>query len=330
MARVSQKDIAIALNLSRVTVTKALKDHPDISDSTKKQIKEKAKELGYIPDLIGRSLSSGRTKTIGVILPKIAHSFFAYAVERFYEYAHERDYNIIPMVSFEDSEKEKKNIDTLLSMRVDGIIIDTVGIKDRKTYYNLINKSGTKILFFDRAPIEHPVGAVVADDMESSYQLTKLLLQKKYVKICHFGGPSGISITEERRKGYERAIQEVGISAWVILTDMTKDDGYTILRKLGHSANLPDAVIAINDSVAQGAHKAALEMGLEIPSDIAIAGFGDLTTSRIMKPSLTTVRMPLKEMTKYTIDLIIDMIENETTVKGNTIFKGELIEREST
>lgn len=189
MARVSQKDIATALNVSRVTVTKALKGHPDIAQSTRERIKEKAAELGYIPDMIGRSLSSGKTRTIGVILPKIAHSFFAYAVEKFYQYANERDYNIIPMVSFEDSAREKKNIDTLLAMRVDGIIIDTVGIKDKTTYYKLIHRSNTKILFFDRAPIDHKVGAVVSNDRDSAYRLTKLLLDKGYTDICHFGGP---------------------------------------------------------------------------------------------------------------------------------------------
>jgi len=103
--KVNQKDIADSLNISRVTVTKALQEHPAIAKDTIRKVKEKALEMGYIPDFIGRSLASNRTHTIGIVLPKIAHSFFSYSIERMYESAREKGYNIIPMVSFEDAEK---------------------------------------------------------------------------------------------------------------------------------------------------------------------------------------------------------------------------------
>src|SRR6056297_1019928 len=114
MKKISQKDIAESLNLSRVTVTKALKEHPDVSDETARRVKSKAQEMGYIPDFIGRSLSSKRTYNLGLVVPKIAHSFFSYSIEKIYEAAYKRGYNIIPMVSFEDCTKELEHITTLL------------------------------------------------------------------------------------------------------------------------------------------------------------------------------------------------------------------------
>lgn len=145
-----------------------------------------------------------------------------------------------------------------------------------------------------------------------------------------FWGATKVNISEDRRIGYEKAMNEAGQAIAVTHTNMTKEAGYTRLKNMAKTNNLPRAIIGINDAVAQGAHKAILELGLRIPEDVAVAGFGDLTTSRVMKPSLTTIRSPLRKMAKHTIDTIIDMIENGTEVVGNTHFDGELIEREST
>jgi len=329
MAKVSQKDIAEQLNISRVTVTKALQDHPDIALKTRETVKNKASEMGYVPDFIGRSLVQGQTYTIGIILPKIAHSFFASAVEYFYEYANDKGYNIIPMISFEDPKKEMKNIETLLSMRVDGIIIDTSGNEGQIDTYGLIKKSGTKFLFFDRAPVNSNDSAVLLNDREASNQLTKLLISKGYKKICHLTGPEGITITSERCKGYEDAMNEAALESLVKTTHMMKRDGYQILMEMAEAGDLPEAIFAANDSVAHGVYEAAQELGIQIPKDLAVAGFGDIETSKLLNPPLTTVKIPLKDMAKFTIQKLIDMIQNDTTTSSRTIFNGELLIRES-
>jgi len=330
MRKISQKDIAESLNLSRVTVTKALKDHPDIATETIRKVKDKALEMGYIPDFIGRSLSSRRTHTIGIVIPKIAHSFFSYSIEKIYEAARERGYNIIPMVSFEDSEKELENIRTLLSMRVDGIILDPTQNHQQNTNYELAINAGCKLVFYDRCPVKHTIGSVVTDDRNGAYNLTKLLIDKGYRKIYHLTGSPALNISKERRIGYEEAMSEHNLMCHILEVELTRKCGYETIIRMAKDQELPDAVFAINDPVAHGIYDAAAELGLKIPGDIAVAGFGDIYTSAMMNPPLTSVRPPLDLMAKAVVETIVMMIENDIDPREQQVFASKLIEREST
>lgn len=330
MKNISQKDIAIALGVSRVTVTKALKDHPDIAEKTRKKIQRKATEMGYIPNFIGRSLSSGQTFTIGVVLPKVAHSFFSASIEFFYRFANEKGYNIIPMISFEDSGKEFKNILTLLSMRVDGIIIDVASnITSNDLNYQIIKNNGTRFLFFDRYPANHSGPAVAGEDYHAAKAITNLLIHKGYKKILHLCGPPGLNISSDRKKGYEDAMREAGNISQVHNVNLVTESGYSEMKKLLDSGVIPEAVFCVNDSVAHGVYQAAKEKGITIPRDLAVAGFGDLESSGLLNPPLTTVRLPVEEMTRMAVDKIIEMIENKIPLSDKWTFHYTLIERES-
>lgn len=330
MRKVSQKDIAESLNLSRVTVTKALKDHPDIASETIRKVKDKALEMGYIPDFIGRSLSSQKTHTIGIVIPKIAHSFFSYSIEKIYESAREKGYNIIPMVSFEDSEKELENIRTLLSLRVDGIILDPTQNHSQNTNYELAINAGCKLVFYDRCPINHTIGSIVTDDRQGAYNLTKLLIDKGYRKIYHLTGSSALNISVERRIGYETAMSEHSLMSHILEVELKREFGYEAIIKMAKDKELPEAVFAINDPVAHGIYDAADELGLKIPGDIAVAGFGDIDTSAMMHPPMTSVRPPLKQMAEAAVETIVMMIENDKNPGEQQVFASRIIEREST
>jgi DNA-binding LacI/PurR family transcriptional regulator len=329
MKKVNQKDIAASLNISRVTVTKALKDHPDIAVKTRELIKQKAKELGYVPDFIGRSLSSKRTHIIGIVLPKIAHSFFSYSVEKFYEAALKKGYHVLPMISFEDDEVESKNIQTLLSMRADGLIIDVAGKCKESSHYEFAKRSGCKILFYDRCLNNTKDGAILTNDRKSAYDLTKLMIKKGYKRICHFAGPSLLSIASERQRGYEDAMKEENLIKNICNVDFTIKGGYNAMMKLANENELPEAIFAVNDSVAHGIYDAVNELGLKIPGDIAVAGFGDIESSRFLTPPLTSVSMPISEMTKSAINTIIDMIETNSDFKERVIFNSTIVIRNS-
>ncbi len=329
MKKINQKDIADSLNISRVTVTKALQDHPDIAKKTRDTIKEKALEMGYIPDFIGRSLSSKRTRMIGVVLPKIAHSFFAYSVEKFYEAARRRGYHIIPMISFEDQENELENIRTLLSMRVEGLIIDTAGNCTQDSNYNFAKGAGAKILFYDRCLKDSNDGAILTDDFDGAYKLTKLIIEKGYKKVCHFAGPSSLNIATERQKGYEAAMEECQLSTKIQQVDFNSQSGYDAIMDLACKNELPEAVFSVNDSVAKGIYKAVDELGLKIPDDIAVAGFGDIESSKLLSPPLTTVRIPIDEMVEEAIALLVEMIEDNKEFRSKRIFQSEIIQRGS-
>ena len=327
--KISQKDIADSLNISRVTVTKALQDNPEISKETIRRVKQKALEVGYIPDFIGRSLSSKRTLTIGVVIPKIAHSFFSYSIEKMYEAAHERGYNIIPMVSFEDREKEMENIRKLLSMRADGIILDIAQNTTDNSSFELAMKVGCKVIFFDRCPYNFTGGSVVTDDREGAYKLTRLLISKGYQKIFYLSGPIYLNICDERKKGYEQAMNENQMLCRLMNVDMNRESGYHAVMRMAKSNEMPDAIFAINDPVAMGIYDAAGELGLRIPQDIAVAGFGDIDASSMLQPPMTSVRPPIEEMAKASVEVLINMIENDLDEGNQMIFPSQLMERMS-
>ena len=330
MRKVSQKDIAESLNISRVTVTKALKDHPDIANGTIRKVKDKALEMGYIPDFIGRSLSSRRTHTIGIVIPKIAHSFFSYSIEKIYEAAREKGYNIIPMVSFEDPDKEMENIRTLLSMSVDGIILDPAQNHSENTNYELAINAGCKVVFYDRCPIGHTIGSIATDDRQGGYNITKLLIDRGYRKIYHLTGAPTLNISRERRIGYETAMSEHSLMCHILRVELKRESGYETIMKMAKENELPDAIFAINDPVAHGVYDAVAELGLKIPGDIAVAGFGDIYTSAMMNPPMTSVKPPLDLMADAAVETIVMMIENDTKPGEQQVFASKIIEREST
>lgn len=330
LRKISQKDIAESLNISRVTVTRALQGHPEISRETIRKVKEKALEMGYIPDFIGRSLSSKRTYTLGLVVPKIAHSFFSISIEHMYEASRMKGYNLIPTVSFEDSERELDNIRTLLSMQVDGIILDMAQNSLDNSSYDLAVKAGCKVLFFDRCPASFSGDAVLANDRDAAFRLTQLLLSKGYRKIYHFAGPPYLNISLDRKRGYEEAMQEADVPSHVFGVDLKRESGKRALNILAEKGELPEAILAVNDPVAHGIYEAAKELGIKIPGDIAVAGVGDVDASAMLNPPMTSIKPPLEQMAKTAIDTLIGMIENPLNEGERQVFDAEIVERKST
>lgn len=332
MGKISQKDIALALNLSRVTVTKALQDHPDIALKTRKLIQDKASELGYVPNFIGRSLSSSKSYSIGVCLPKIAHSFFSHSVEYMYEAANKLGYQIIPTISFESGLNEKRNLESLLSMGCEGVIIGTAsGVTDFEMY-DFLKMAGIHTVFYDRFPSNYEGYGVCGNDLYGAESLTRFIISKGYNKIICMAGPKSISVGRDRLQGFLNANKSVGRevnSSDIVDVDMTEKDGYDKFIDYFISNGNPDAVVCVNDSVALGVYQAAAKVGVSIPKDLAVVGYGNLNSGQLITPTLTTYNIPVKEMCNATVDLLVKLITN-TPVKNKVIqFDGEIVIRNS-
>ncbi len=332
MRKITQSDIARELNVSRVTVTKALNNDLSIALHTRNRVRKKADDLGYIPNLIGRSLSSRKTWTLGLVLPKIAHSFFSQSLEFFYEASSKYNYNIIPTISFEKGENEERNIRTLLSMGVDGIIIGTSGKVVNPQIYDKISASGIKLIFYDRFPIgiKHP--GVFCNDLEAARSAVNFIISKGYKKIVHFTGPQNINICKNRLDGYKAALSEAAIEyreEQVILGELTEESGYRSFIDYFITHGSPGAVFTVNDSVAIGIYRAAAKLKLKIPEDFAIVGFGDLERAKLLIPKLTTVHIPLKDMCCDAINMLVSSIDNGEDIPMEKIFKTRLMIRDS-
>lgn len=320
--QITLADIAKKLDVSKVTVSKALRNHSDISEKTKIKVRELVKEMGYTPNILARSLSAKKTHTIGLVIPKINHHFFAEAIESIYSTAQARNYEIIMTVSQENTEHEKKHIRSLMAMRVDGILISvTETTKDKQIFKELKNKQ-KPLVFFDRVLEGVGYHCIVSDDEKGSYEIVKYAIEQGSRRIAHLGGYENTSIGQGRCNGYLKALTKMGIqpdSNLIIRGGFSVSDGYNGFMKLYKTGNLPELIFAVTFPVALGIYKAAEEVGLKIPTDIDVVSFGGSSYNQFLNPSITSIHQPAMEIGKMAVELLIDQIEEKLPIEEKRI-----------
>ena len=263
---ITLSDIAKKLNVSTVTISKALRGHPDISLKTTKLVKAAAEELGYSPNFMARNLSARKSNTIGVVVPKIAHHFFSSIIEHIYDYAFQNNYEIILTVSQESEVREKRQIQTLLSMRVDGIIISITQETNNYEIFETVKSRGVPLVFVDRSPDITEINKVTVDDRNGAFKAIDHAIKLGYRKIGHFTGKTNINIGRERLLGFKQAMNSNGVeinSTWVVEGGFGEKSGYDSFMKLYSEKNLPDLIFAVTYPVALGIYMAAKEVGMK-------------------------------------------------------------------
>lgn len=330
---ITLSDIAQKLNVSIVTVSKALRDHPDISKQTTKLIKKVSAEMGYSPNLMARNLSARNTNTIGVVIPKIAHFFFGSIIEKIYDIAFEHNYEIILMVSQENAEREKKHIQTLLSMKVDGIIISIS--QETKDYeiFETVKRRGVPLVFMDRVPEIGGVNTVAVDDYTGAYKAIEHAINIGYTRIGHFAGYTKINIGYGRSKGFVDAMNKHGIEVnpdWLIEGGFGEKYGYEAFMKLYKANNLPDLIFTVTYPVALGVYQAVHEVGLKIPDTIDLICFGNAKMQSLLSPALSCIDQPTHTIAEKSMELLLDNIRlSEDFETKNELIETSLILRET-
>ena len=295
---ITQDDIARKLNVSKVTVSKALRGHPDISKETSEKIKKLAAEMGYTPNYMARNLSSNKSGAIGVVIPKIAHYFFSSVIEAIYE--------IILTVSQENSEREKKQIETLLSMRVDGIIVSISQETQDKTIFERVVKLGVPLVFMDRILDIEGTSEVTVDDTGGAFKAVELAIKNGYTKIAHIAGYKENYIGRKRYLGFEEAMIRYKLEInkdWVVNGGFGEEDGYKAFMKIYKTGKLPEFIFAVTYPVAIGIYAAVEEVGLKIIDDVDII-------IRFIKPSLSCVNQPTENLGKTAVEMIINQVNH--------------------
>lgn len=310
--QITQQDIADSLNVSRITVSKALRNHPDISAEMKEKVKLAVEELGYSPNLIAKQLTLRKTFTLGIVIPDLENSFFAYLVDSIIDAAAERNYHIILTVSREKEEHERNNIQNLTGMRVDGLL---VCVSQKTLDYKIfehVRKMKIPLVFFDRAIKGLGFSHVAFEDRIGALRAMNELISKGYSSIAHFAGYSATSIGKERCEGYREALVNNGIPVnedWIIEGGYEIEDGIRAFEKLRETGKLPQIILAVNDRVALGAYKAIRKTGLRIPDDIGIMGYGFSETAHLFSPTLSIINQDPRKMGRIAVDLLINEIQ---------------------
>lgn len=333
---VTLNDIAEKLNLSTVTISKALRNHPDISPKTTKLIKTIAEEMGYTPNIMARNLSARRSNTLGLVVPKIAHFFFGSIIECVYDLAFQKNYEIILTVSQESVEREKKHLQTLLAMKVDGIIISITQETTDYSYFDLIERRGVPLVFIDRIPeVTNKYNTVRIDDRGGAFKAIEHAINLGYKKIAHFGGYNKISIGRERKSGFIDAMQKYGLEineSWVTEGGFGENYGYETFMNLYREKNLPDLILAVTYPVALGIYMAATEVGLKIPDDVDVICFGNAKVQNFLSPPLSCVDQSTEQLSKHAMEMILeninnkdDYIQKQVVVDTNLVLRGTCI-----
>lgn len=307
-------DIAKIVNLTKVSVSKALRDHPDISEATKVKVKEVAKTLGYRPNLIARSLTSSKSKTIGVVVPKIAHNFFAHIVAGIQKSAAAEGYGIVLTVSDEDKKLEKQHLETLVSMQVEGLLVSVSMATQTPEVFKWIRSLQIPLVFFDRHIAGLGFNSVVIDDETASRNAVTELLNRGLTNIAHIGGYEWIEIGRKRRAGYEKALAERGIALRpenVVDGGFGEDHGYNGFKKLIEQGATPDAIFAVTFPVALGIYKAMKEMDPSYFESINVLTIGADELFTVFSYPKFYVDQPAIQIGHKACDLLIREIKGD-------------------
>ena len=311
------KDIAIALNLSISTVSKALKGSHEISAKTQKTVKEYARKIHYRPNPIAQSLRQGTSKTIAVIVPNIDNNFFSQVINGIESIAFKKDYNVIVTQTHESYDREVLNVQHHFSRSVDGLLVSLSSETQTKDHFEEIQKNGLPIVFFDRVPDQIKTHKVISNNFQGAYDATKHLIDQGYERIAQITSSNFLSITDERLAGYYKALEENGIIInkeyikYCAHGGMIRDEIYEVIKELLEMKVKPDAILTASDRLSTTTLNILSEMKVKVPEQMALAGFTNSVNAEIFNPPFTSVIQPAFEMGKRATELLIQVIESK-------------------
>lgn len=327
-------DIAKAMGISATTVSRALRDYPDISISTKEAVKAVAEEMDYHPNLLARSFANNSTQTIGVIIPNFETSFFSSMLGGIQKAAALAGYKVIMCQSDENQKIEMENIQLLIDNRVEGVFICHSIESEAVDHLKIHLKKGIPIIHFYRVLMEADTSKVVAKNVEGAEMITRHLIDRGSRRIAIIAGPPKLLITRERLEGYKNVlnINKIPIDSELIaFTDFKYN---AIVRAMDHFFNLdnkPDAVFCISDRSAITALKYLKNKKIKVPLEVKVAGFGNDLIGDMVEPTLTTYHVKTAIIGEKAMRLFLDeILSNENFQKQTLVVDGELIIREST
>jgi LacI family transcriptional regulator, galactose operon repressor len=309
MKEVTLKQIAENLGISITTVSKALKNYPDVSKKTKALVKDEAKKLHYKPNVFAVNLRTRRSRTVGLIIPEVVHHFFSSVVNGIIEYAEKKGYLVIILQSNESYKLEKRQIDLLISKRVDGIMISLASTTTDISHLHEVKELEIPLVMFDKISKLIHCSKIIINDREAAYKATKHLIDSGCKRIAHFRGALLPQNSIDRFLGYKKALEDHGLtydSSLVYKCDRVDyEDGIAAAKQLLEDHDDVDGIFTITDLVAIGAISVLNERGIKVPDDISIMGFSNWFISSAITPSLSTVDQPGYAMGKKAFKILL-------------------------
>jgi len=331
-AQATIKDIARKLHISISTVSRALRNLPDVNPDTKRAVKQLAEELNYEPNYIAQSLINRKTRVIGVIVPTIASPVFSRILGGMNDAAQRHGYQLMICQSNENSELEASLVKQLASFKVDGLLISISGQTIDEKSFEIFKRKELPIVFFDRVLPNVIASKVGVDEFHSAFMAVEHLIKCGHRRIMHLSGPSHLSISVDRLNGYLAALKNHNIAIdekLIINCQNFEENALTCIKHLFSHKPYPDGIFAINDKSAVIAIKYLNKKGIDIPREVAVIGFNNDPISEIVEPSLSTVMLPCYDIGRVAVDMLIKRIDNRSTPPETITLQSTLIKRNS-
>lgn len=326
-------DVAKTLNLSPSTVSRALNDHPHIRKVTKKKILTVAAQMGYRHNKFASNLRQRRTNTIGVVVHRLDSYFIASVFAGLEKVASENGYGLIISQSQESWRKEISSASTLFNSRVDGLIVSLAFDTKNFEHFNIFINKDIPVVFFDRVADCYGCIRIIIDNFKAAYEATSHLIAQGCRRIVHVGGNMLRNVYSERLSGYRKALADNNIEFnpdLLFITDMSEREGIEVAGKILKMKVRPDGIFSSNDTTAVAIIVELEKSGVEIPGDIAMVGFNNDPISRVVKPNLTTVHYPAREMGEVAATSLIGLLKNpQSSTLSSIVLKHNLIIRTS-
>ncbi|MBO0358168.1 LacI family DNA-binding transcriptional regulator [Hymenobacter sp. BT186] len=332
--RLSIADLAQELGVSVSTISRALNNAPDVSETTKAQVWELARRLDFQTNTLAAALRSGRSNMLGVVVPHINGAFFPEVVHGIEDLASEAGFNVMICQSNEEVTREEKQIDALLKAQVDGVLVSISATTHTFGHFEKVRQQGVPLVFFDRMPDIPQVCGVVLDDYRGAYQVMEHLLAQGCRRIAHLAGPPLLNTTFQRHRAYREALLAHGLPyephLVVQLTESDMAAGAAAMEQLLQLPELPDAVFAAYDFPAGGVLQVLEAHQIRVPEDMAVAGFSNEPFTTMVKPQLTSVDQQARHMGETAVKLFLQMLKRTDNYVGQRIvLKPKVLVRDS-
>jgi DNA-binding LacI/PurR family transcriptional regulator len=326
------KDIAVRAGVSVMTVSKALRDEPDVSEATKGRIKSMAQQMGYVPDSSAQGLRTRTTKLLGLLIPSTTDPNVARMTLAIEERAHDLGYDLLLMHTLNTIEREEYCIRRMLARRVDGMfIVPVYRIEhEARIYKELVAQQSRVVLLGPPAPFCNQFPSVQVDDLLASFNATQHLLKLGHKRIAFLAGPTAAPWAQARFEGYRRALRDAGMDvddSLIFQAGSTTEDGVKAASQMLDESTKATAIQAVNDLVAIGFANTLLNQGIRIPQDISLVGFGNSLTSEYFRVPMTTVRQPKYRLGLAAVEMMSQLLRSQRAETRR--LPGELIVRES-
>lgn len=326
------KDIARKLRISVSTVSRALRNLPDVNPETRKNVLEMAESLNYEPNYIAKSLINKKTHVIGVIVPLIASSVFSRILTAMYNTAHLHDYQLMVCQSNENEKEEADLIKQLVSFKIDGLLISVSSRTKSDEAFEILNKKEIPYVFFDRIlPVDN-ISKVTVDEFQSVFSAVEHLIEIGCHRIAHIGGPPHLSISRDRLNGYLAALEKYKMPVeekLILHCDNFDDDPLINIARLFKRRPFPDGIFTINDYTGVAVIKYLTNRGIKVPQEVSVIGFNNDPIGEVVEPSLTTIKLPCDEIGTIATDLLIKKISMPSSPSQSVILHSDIIIRNS-